>query len=240
MEVNDEDTFETRCEFTPRSAINHGGLHVPPWLSFDALNRLVNTMDVRVIALSECVLEPGSELKLDGCDTPRFHYICEGYGWLYTRDETPAEIGPQTLIIVPPLCSFRFAPTSQRRSEPESVQESRNPPRTETRAFMLCGTFRSLCGNSTDLFDTLHAPIVEQFSKADGLELKLQLALAELMSRDVCSGVLASTAMKQVIVALIRRSVLSGRTWTRRFVALSFTEHESTAPRQIQERDDIR
>jgi AraC family transcriptional activator of mtrCDE len=230
MEVNDEDTRPsgTWCEFTPRTAINHGR-HVPPWLSFDALNRLVNTMDVQVIALSECVVGPGFGLDLDGCGTPRFHYICEGSGRLYTPGETPAEIGPQTLIIVPPFCSFRFEPTSRRHSEPGSVQESRIPTRTETSALMLWGAFRSLCGNSTDLFDTLHVPVVERFSKADGLELKLRLALSEFMSRDVCSGVLASIAMKQVLVALIRRSVLSGRSWTQRLVALAHTEHQSTS-----------
>jgi AraC family transcriptional activator of mtrCDE len=219
--------------------INHG-THASPWISFDALDRLVNTMDVQVIALSECAVGPGFGLELDGCDTPRFHYICEGYGRLYTPGETPAEIGPQMLVIVPPFCSFRFEPASQRDPEPESVQESPIPTRTATSAFMLCGTFRSLCGDSTELFDTLHVPIVEQFSKADGLELKLRLALTELMTGDVCSGVLVSIAIKQVIVALIRRSVLSGRAWTRRFLALSLTEHESTASRQIQERNDIR
>jgi AraC family transcriptional activator of mtrCDE len=170
-------------------------------------------MDVEVIALSECVVGPGFALDLDGFDTPSFHYICEGHGRLYTPDEQPAEIGPQTLVIVPPHCPFRFEPASPPPSEAESVH-SRGSNRTQTAAFMLCCTFRSLYGNSTELFDTLHVPIIEQFSKDDGLEPKLQLALTELISREVCSEVLVSTAIKQVIVALIRRSALSLKSWS--------------------------
>jgi AraC family transcriptional activator of mtrCDE len=239
MEINEGNTTpsEPRCAVTPARTSAHDGVLVPPWLSFEALNRLVSTMDVQVIALSECVVGPGFELDLAARDTPSFHYIREGYGRLYTRDQAPAEIGPHALIIVPPHCPFRFAPIPPPPFERESVEESHAPNRKETTAFMLCGAFRSLYANSIDLFDELHVPIVEQFSKEDGLEHKLQLALTELMSGKVCCDVLVSTAMKQVIVALIRRSVLAGRSWTRRFAVLSATEHEST---RLRERDDIR
>jgi AraC family transcriptional activator of mtrCDE len=208
-------------------ANNRGGMHVPPWLSFETLNRLVSAMDVQVIALSECVVGPGFALDLNEFDTPSFHYIREGHGRVYAPDEMPVEIGPQTLVIVPPKCPFRFEPTSPNRPEIESVQESQGPIQTTTTTFMLCGIFRSLYGSSIDLFDTLNVPIIEQFSKDDALELRLQLALTELIARRVCSDVLVSTAMKQVIVALIRRSFLSLNSWTRRFAVLSVTEHES-------------
>jgi AraC family transcriptional activator of mtrCDE len=91
---------------------------------------------------------------------------------------------------------------------------------------MLCGIFRSLYGNSVDLFDTLDVPIIEQFSKDDALEPRLQLALTELIAHDICSDVLVSAAVKQVIVALIRRSLRSSNSWTRRFAELSVAEHE--------------
>jgi mannose-6-phosphate isomerase-like protein (cupin superfamily) len=229
MQVKKEKSspLEVVRTFKPRMANNNGGLHVPAWLSFETLDRLISTMDVQVIALSECVVGPGFALDLNECDTPSFHYIREGHGRLYTPNEMPVEIGPQTLIIVPPKCPFRFELTSPNRSEIESVQESQGPNQTETMAFMLCGIFRSLYGNSVDLFDTLHVPIIEQFSKDDALELRLQLALTELIARNVCSDVLVSTAMKQVIVALIRRSFLSLNSWTRRFAVLSVVEHES-------------
>jgi AraC family transcriptional activator of mtrCDE len=154
---------------------------------------------------------------------------------VYRRNEGPAEIGPQTLIVVPPGCPFRFEPTSPNRSEIESVQESQCSNQTGTTAFMLSGIFRSLYRNSIDLFDTLDAPIIEQFSKDDALELRLQLALAELIARNVCSDVLVSTVMKQVVVALIRRSFHSMNSWTQRFSVLAVGEHES-ARKQVNSR----
>lgn len=204
MQANQENSepMEAVCTFTPRTA-THGGMRVPMWLSFDALNTLVGALDVQVIALSECVVGPGFSLDLNECETPSFHYLREGHGRLYTPNEMPVEIDPQTLIVVPPKCPFRFELTSGQDT-----------------VFMTCGIFRTLYGGSIDLFDTLHVPIVEQFSRDDALEHKLQLALTELVSRNVCSDVLVSSAVKQVIVALIRRSFLSLNSWTRRFAVL--------------------
>lgn len=228
MQINEGNSSPSEgvCAFKPRVTGDHGGTHVPPWLSVEALNRLVSTMDVQVIALSECVVGPGFALDLDGCDTPSFHYIIQGHGRLYTPNDMPAEIGPQTLIIVPPACPFRFEPAPRDRLGTESVQASHGPNRADATAFMLSGIFRSLFGNSIDLFDTLRVPIIEQFSKDDALDTRLRFALTELIARNVCSDVLVSTAMKQVIVALIRRSFLSLNGWTRRFAVLSVAEPE--------------
>ena len=212
----DSSALEAVCSYPPRVANMPGGVQVPSWLSPATVDRLIRTMDVQVIALSECVLGPGSAIDLGKRDTPSFHYLREGGGRLYTPDALPAEIGPQTLIIVPPGCPFRF--------ETSSPQEPQGPDRTGTGAFLSCGIFRSLFGNSVDLFDTLGAPIVERFAGDDTLERQLQLALDELLGANVCADVLVSTAIKQVIVALIRRSFLSLNGWTRRFAVLSVAE----------------
>lgn len=225
MQVDKEESsrLEAVCSLKTSKAGDHGRMHVPPWLSFDALNRLVSTMDVQVITLSECVVGPGFALDLNERNAPSFYYIREGHGLLYMPHERPAEIRPQMLIIVPPKCPFRFEPTAPSRSVIESVQEAKGHDRTATTAFMLCGVFRSLCGNSIDIFDTLRCPIIEQFSRDDALELRLQHALTEQIARDVCSDVLVSTAVQQVIVALIRSSLRSRNNWTRRFAVLSVT-----------------
>jgi AraC family transcriptional activator of mtrCDE len=212
----DSSALEAVCTYGPRTANLPGGVQVPPWLSPDTVDRLIRTMDVQVMALSEYVIGPGCAIDLEERDTPSFHYLKEGRGRLYAPNDMPAEIGPQTLIIVPPDCLFRF--------ETRPPQGQQGPDRTETGAFLLCGIFRSLFGNSVDLFDTLRAPIVERFAGDDALERQLQLALDELLGANVCSDVLVSTAIKQVIVALIRRSFLSLNGWTRRFAVLSVAE----------------
>jgi AraC family transcriptional activator of mtrCDE len=216
------------CAFEPRMPIQRGDLSIPPGLSVQALDRLIGAMDVQVIALFECVVGAGFALDLDERDVPSLHYIREGHGSIYTHNERRAGIGPQTLVIVPPRCPFRFEPSSKT----ESGQESQGPNRTETTAFMLCGIFRSLYGDSVDLFDTLDDPIIEQFSEDDAVEHRLQFALTELVAGNPCSDVLVSTAVKQVIVALIRRSFRSMNSLTRRFAVLSAPEHDSAHVRK--------
>lgn len=200
MQVDKADSSpaEAVCTYRPRVARLPGGVQVPSWLSADTVDRLIRSMDVQVIALSERVLGPGCAIDLEERATPSFHYLREGGGRLYAPADMPAEIATQTLIVVPPGCAFRF--------ETRSPQDRQGPDRTETGALLLCGIFRSLFGNSVDLFDTLRLPIVERFAGDDTLEGQLQLALDELRSGKVCSDVLVSTAIKQVIVALIRRS----------------------------------
>jgi hypothetical protein len=215
---------EVACAFKPRLANSRCGMHVPPWLSLENFDRLVRTMDVQVIALSERVVAPGFALDLNEYATPSFHHIREGHGRLHTPNEMPVEVGPQTLIIVPPKCPVRIEHTSSTHSEIESDQESPGPNPTEPAVLMLCGIFRSLYGNSSDLFDTLQVPIIEQCSKGDALALGLQLALTELIAPDVCSDVLVSTAMKQVLITLIRRSFQSPDSWARRFAVLAVAE----------------
>lgn len=89
---------------------------------------------------------------------------------------------------------------------------------------MLSGRFRSLYGNSAELFDTLQAPVIERFSEDDALESRLQHALGELISRGVCSDVMVSTDVKLVMVALLRHSFLSLSSWPRCLVALQVAE----------------
>lgn len=228
MHVNkgNSSPVEAACAFKPRLANNRGGMHVPPWLSLENFDRLVCIMDVQVIALFERVVAPGFTLDLNEYDTPSFHHIREGRGRLHIPNEPPVEVGPQTLIIVPPKCPVRFEQTSSKHSEIGSDQELPGLNPTETAVCMLCGIFRSLYGNSTDLFDTLQVPIIEQCSKGDALELGLQLALTELIAPDACSDVLVSTAVKQVVIAVIRRSFASPDSWARRFAVLSVAKCE--------------
>jgi hypothetical protein len=74
---------------------------------------------------------------------------------------------------------------------------------------MICGYFKTLYGSSMDLFETLSAPIVENFSAGDHLDTKLKLAMAELMSQEIGSGAMTGALLKQVIVALVRKSLSS-------------------------------
>jgi AraC family transcriptional activator of mtrCDE len=82
---------------------------------------------------------------------------------------------------------------------------------------LICGYFNARYGASVELFSTLTCPIVEQFGAGDQLDRTLKSALTELVAQEVGSGAMSAALLKQVIVALLRRSLRSKQLWLERF-----------------------
>jgi AraC family transcriptional activator of mtrCDE len=203
-------------------------------ISAPDLNRLIAVLDVQVVGLSECLVSPGYNLVLKGHDFPGIHYVLEGTALMYVRNDPPVKVEPHTLVILPPNCPFRL----------EVIDGDRQPGKTEAvngadnvklvdsinrftagsagvQTVMICGFFKTLYGSSMDLFETLSAPIVEYFCASDQLDSKLKIAMAELMSQEIGSGAMTGALLKQVIVALVRKSLSSMHVWVERFSMLS-------------------
>jgi AraC family transcriptional activator of mtrCDE len=86
---------------------------------------------------------------------------------------------------------------------------------------LICGYFRASYGLSLDLFAHLSAPIVETFGDVDQLDKKLCTALEELTAQQFGAKVMSSSLLKQVLVAIMRRSLASPDRWMARFAALT-------------------
>src|SRR5277367_5249601 len=71
------------------------------------LERLMATLDVRLIKLSECLIGPGSRLALEGADSSEMHHALEGSGRMIIGREAPIDLLPHTLVVVPPGQSVR-------------------------------------------------------------------------------------------------------------------------------------
>ena len=108
---------------------------------------------------------------------------------------------------------------------------------------LICGFFRASYGVSLDLFTSLAGPIVEQFDASDQLDQKMKAALGELVAQEVGMGVMTAAYMKQVLVALVRRSLKSSTRWIERFsmwgdpqIARAFSEMAARpgAPHTVQ------
>lgn len=205
-----------------------------PKISLTDLNGLINILDVQVVALSECLVSPGYNLVMGGHEAPGLHYVLEGSGLMYLRNDPPIKVEPHTLIVVPPNCAFRLEVL--REDTPPNQTQSVNGRDTlklvdsvhrftagddGPRTVLICGFFRTLYGSSMDLFETLSAPIIETFGAEDQLDLKLKVAMSELVSQEVGSGAMSGALLKQVIVALVRRSLGSMNVWVERFSMLS-------------------
>lgn len=198
------------------------------------LDRLLDALTVRFVALSECLVSPGHRLELGGVDAPGIHYNLAGSGKVVIGDTAPIALQPHTLIVVPAHCPFRIEVASGRADAPElkSVDgRSQTTSQNGIRKFvagdgapevmLICGYFNASYGSSTDLFGALAGPIVEQFGASDQLDHKLKSALAELVAQEVGAGAMSAALLKEVIVALLRRSLRSMDVWVERFAMLS-------------------
>lgn len=197
------------------------------------LDHLIDTLMVRFVWLSECLVGEGYRLDMGGIDAPGIHYNLAGTGRLIVGDGDSIELRPHTLIVVPTNCPFRIEVPSRR--DPLATLKTVDG-RAQVRGgsgvhryvatdgapdiILICGFFHASYGTSTDLFGGLAMPIIEQFDESDQVDQRLKLALAELVAQEIGSAAMSSALLKQVIVALLRRSLISMDLWIQRFALL--------------------
>jgi AraC family transcriptional activator of mtrCDE len=173
----------------------------------------------------------GHRLDVVGFDAPGLHYNLVGHGTMYLEDEPPIRLAPHTLIVVPRNSSFRLEGRAGPAARPNIVEtrlQAEQPGRIrryaagtgEAEVILICGFFRARYGCSTDLFESLRSPIVEQFDQSDRLDETLKSAMAELVAQEVGSAAMCEALLKQVIVTLVRRSISSVSPWVERFAML--------------------
>jgi AraC family transcriptional activator of mtrCDE len=85
---------------------------------------------------------------------------------------------------------------------------------------MICGYFHAAFGASISLFESLSRPIVEHFDASDRLDVYLRTAFDELVAQEIGAGAMSGALLKQVIVALVRRSLKTSGLWLERFALL--------------------
>jgi AraC family transcriptional activator of mtrCDE len=202
------------------------------------LNRLLTTLEVKMVFLSECLVSPGWRLELPGHAEPGIHYNLMGEGWLKFEGAPPISVRPHTLVVLPPGRSFALgvdAPSSpgeslhvqdyrrpgEERAAAGPVQVRRRVAGAEPELIVICGYFEAVFGASIDLFSGLTSPIVEQFDTSDQIDNALRDALNELVSQEIGDGAMATALVKQVMVRLLRRSLSSNAAWVEHLSILS-------------------
>jgi AraC family transcriptional activator of mtrCDE len=197
------------------------------------LDHLIDTLMVRFVWLSECLVGEGYRLDMGGIDAPGLHYNLAGTGRLIVGDGDAIELRPHTLIVVPTNCPFRIEvplhgdplATLKTVDGRAQVHGGSGVHRYIAKdgapdVILICGFFHASYGTSTDLFGGLKAPIIEQFDERDQVDQRLRTALAELVAQEIGSAAMSSALLKQVIVALLRRSLRSMDLWIERFSLL--------------------
>ena len=197
------------------------------------LEGLLGTLDVSFVALSECLVSMGYSLELGGMNAPGIHYNIVGTGRALIGNRDPIPLMPHTLIVVPPNSPFRievegstgFTGLRSVKKQPQMISSSTirrfSAGDGEPSLILVCGYFHATYGACAELFGSLTEPIFEQFDVDDHVDTKLHTALSELVAQEVGSGAMSAALLKQVIVLLLRRSLVSMNAWVERFSVLS-------------------
>src|SRR5262245_46864361 len=195
------------------------------------LNNLMRALEIDVVALTEILVPRGHRAEMGMIDAPAIHYNLMGSGRISINRGPNMELMPHLLIIVPPNTPFSIevdggdgatrliSRDCWRRDEEGLLRVA--VPNEKPEVVQICGFFNASFGQSVGLFRDLREPVVEQFEPSDQIDGKLREAMDELWSQEVGMGAMTASLLKQVIIALARRSLRSSQSWTDRFAILS-------------------
>ena len=164
------------------------------------LDSLLANLEVRLAQLAECRIAPGDGVALERGELPGLYYCLAGTGRMHIGQTLPFTLAVHTLLIVPPGTPCRLEAQSE--------------------LLLVQGCFHASYAVSVELFAALPSPIVETFTVADQLAPRLRAALEEFVSREVGSAAMTTALLKQVLIAVLRRSVSSRKCWAERFAIL--------------------
>lgn len=194
------------------------------------LDNLMRALEVDVVALTEILIPSGYRAEMGTIDAPAIHYIVSGRGRIAIGNGPTLPVEPHLLIIKPPNTPFVIEVDGA--SGPSKLISSDcwkrhdgvlrvGLPTEQPEVVQICGFFNASFGPSVGLFRELQEAVVEKFEPTDRIDLKLREAVEELWAQEVGTGAMTASLLKQVIVALVRRSVKSSRSWTERFSILA-------------------
>jgi AraC family transcriptional regulator, activator of mtrCDE len=197
------------------------------------LDRLLSTLEVDFVRLTECLISPGWQLSFQPNQFPAIHYTLQGSGTFSVGDGFSIPIEPHSLVIVPPGQTYRMDNlVGQHLVDTLEYDASKWPPvvpgqvrrivagPNEPKMLIICGYFRASYGTSIELFSSHSRPIHENFDGNDQVDVKLRAALEELVAQEVGAGAMTASLMKQVLITIFRRSLSSQALWVERFSSL--------------------
>ncbi|MEP9380702.1 helix-turn-helix transcriptional regulator [Aquabacter sp. CN5-332] len=200
-------------------------------LSPTDLDNLMRALEIDVVALTEILVPLGHRAEMGMIDTPAIHYNLKGSGWISINSGPNIQLTPHLLIIVPPNTPFsievdggdgatRLISRDCWKRNEESILRIAAPSE-QPEVVQICGFFNASFGQAVGLFRDLREPVIEQFEPSDRIDGKLLEAMDELLSQEIGMGAMTASLLKQVIIALARRSLKSSQSWTDRFSILA-------------------
>lgn len=176
------------------------------------------------------LIPSGHRAEMGTIDAPAIHYTVSGRGRISIGNGPSMLLEPHLLVIKPPNTPFAIevdGGSGPKRLISRDCWQRHDGvlrigvPAEQPEVIQICGFFNATFGHSVGLFRELREPVVEKFEPTDKIDLKLREAVEELCAQEIGMGAMTASLLKQVIVALVRRSMKSSRAWTDRFSILA-------------------
>ena len=198
------------------------------------LESLMDDLEVSAVRLTECLVSRGRQLAFTAIDMPTIFYTCAGAGQVTIGNGSPIPFRRHMFFVVPPRQPIRVDVTDDcvghgpvpvmdvqwQTSDAFPVPQNSSADSGESTAVLICGCFRASFGVCIDPFAGLSSAIVEQFHGTDEFECKLKAVLGELKAQQIGMRAMTAVLLKQVLIALLRRSLKSTDRWPGWFVML--------------------
>lgn len=194
------------------------------------LNNLMRALEIDVVALTEMLIPSGYRAEMGTMDAPAIHYTISGRGRISIGDGPAMPLEPHLLIIKPPNTPFAIEVDGGNAPKKLISRDCWKQhdgvlrigiPAEQPEVIQICGFFNASFGQAVGLFRELREPVIEKFEPTDKIDLKLREAVVELCSQEIGMGAMTASLLKQVIIALVRRSMKSSHSWVDRFSILA-------------------
>jgi AraC-like DNA-binding protein len=197
----------------------------------DAVDRLLNTLEVRLHECTLCSVPHGTRAKFAPVDAITVHYIFAGAGSLQTANHEIHSFGPQSVVIAPARIgqswgggsNFGATVPGQAQCGPVDGQWSRllSNEAAEPHVRVIRSEITITNAGVPGFFDHLRAPILEDIADNSDAQQTFELLVKELAHPGAGSQAVIEGLMKAFLILLLRRHLHRSNKFASSFMMMS-------------------
>jgi AraC-like DNA-binding protein len=182
------------------------------------LDRLLQTLDVRLSAFALLHIGSGYRLNFQGSSAPIIHFVLSGCGYMEFDAGSKFQIEAGDVIILPPGCRKAVRPDEGPSIDVRPgnhcemvsdglLQVDAGAERGRKQLTLLCGSVSAGLANAQGLFGRLKKPLAEKCGDTTFMSSAFALLREEAATPGFASRALMGAVMKACLTLVVRRRI---------------------------------